>query len=323
MHPHIRNYFTLRPDYLGITIRLGALAAIFTLLGFLGRYHWFCDLFSHFRLQYAVVSILIAIALWMMRRPVLALLASAVMLTNIITVAPHLTGRSPVPNHDSHKALLINVNTNLGSPTKVIELIKQEQPDIVVLEETDYGWLDQLQPLKALYPHHLLKPRSDNFGITVYSRWPLISEHVRYIGLGGIPSLLVTVETPDGPLDVIATHPVPPSGPSMSEDRDSQLYDLADHVNPEANTLLLGDLNTTPWNYHFRRLCQRANLVDSASAFRLQATWPTQLPILWIPLDHCLHSSNVQVHSHRTGTSVDSDHYPLIINFSLQSARED
>lgn len=36
-----------------------------------------------------------------------------------------------------------------------------------------------------------------------------------------------------------------------------------------------------------------------------------------IPIDHCLHSPDITVINRRVGSDVGSDHYPLIIDFSI------
>jgi endonuclease/exonuclease/phosphatase (EEP) superfamily protein YafD len=81
--------------------------------------------------------------------------------------------------------------------------------------------------------------------------------------------------------------------------------------------VLLGDLNTTSWSPHFRDLINTAGLKDSRAGFGIQPTWPAGTPPLWIPLDHCLVSPEIKVHDRRVGPNVGSDHFPVIVEFSL------
>jgi len=91
-----------------------------------------------------------------------------------------------------------------------------------------------------------------------------------------------------------------------------------------ANTplLLLGDLNVTPWNHHFKKLLRHTGLKDSTQGYGVQPTWPTYYPWLWIPIDHCLYSSSIHVVGRKVGEHVGSDHYPVIIDFAIKSRSE-
>ena len=63
-------------------------------------------------------------------------------------------------------------------------------------------------------------------------------------------------------LDIIATHPLPPASAAYTQWRNDQLAKLASHVDATQPTLLLGDLNITPWNRHFRKLVKQSGLSD-------------------------------------------------------------
>ena len=81
--------------------------------------------------------------------------------------------------------------------------------------------------------------------------------------------------------------------------------------------LLLGDLNITLWCSHFKRLLRASGLRDSSQGRGVLPTWPVDLPILLVPIDHCLHSAGIYITRKRTGPKVGSDHYPLMVDFVL------
>ena len=58
-------------------------------------------------------------------------------------------------------------------------------------------------------------------------------------------------------------------------------------------------------------------LRDSSRGMGLQPTWPADIPLLWIPIDHCLYSDGIEIRGRRTGPDVGSDHFPLIVDFEL------
>ena len=303
-------------DLLGVVGWAGCGA---TALGFLGRFHWFLDLFSHFRAQYAVGLAVLAAGFLVGRRRRAAAVFGAVAVVNAGCVFPlYVGGAAPWPEGaPGLRAMLINVNTYGGDTGRVGEAIREASPDLVVLEEISAQWVDALSWLAASHPHTCLQPRDDNFGIGLYSRLPLSEREVVRIGRAGVPSIVAQVETGQGPLRLLATHPLPPVGAERTRLRNEQLSQLPEFINANEPWVVIGDLNTTPWNHAFRRLAANAGLLDSLRGRGFQATWPTFLPVLGIPLDHVLHTPPVRVRDRRVGGPVGSDHLPVIVEFGI------
>ena len=61
-------------------------------------------------------------------------------------------------------------------------------------------------------------------------------------------------------------------------------------------SLLLGDLNITPWSPYFRDLLKLGNLRNSQDGFGIQPSWFGLLPI-----DHLLHSEEIAILDRRIG----------------------
>jgi endonuclease/exonuclease/phosphatase (EEP) superfamily protein YafD len=124
-------------------------------------------------------------------------------------------------------------------------------------------------------------------------------------------------------LTLIATQTRAPLTPGRTVDRREHLQQLAHFVagRPEA-ILLLGDLNATAWSPIVRDFLRTSGLHDGRFGFGLQASWPTFLPALAIPIDHALISSGVTIRNFAKGPDIGSDHYPILIDFSLPSEPE-
>ncbi len=301
----------------GIINILATGLTVATVFGFLGRLHWFLDLFSHFRVQYMQLGLLIiAIYLWqrMNRKAVAMVLLAAV---NYAPVLPLYFGNPPAPTREPIRAMLMNINALNGNTEQVLSAIQQADPDILLLEEVTTKWNRQLQVLNETYPHHVEQPRDDCFGIKLFSKLPLSNPEVTSISETEIPTILATIHTPLGEISFIGTHPLPPIGGSYAESRNRQLRALPAVVASRPHpVLLIGDLNASPWSPHFQTLKKESGLKNSMKGFGFQPSWPANRFFLKIPIDHVLHSEEIIIHNRFLGPNVGSDHLPVIVDFS-------
>lgn len=301
---------------------LGEAAAVVlsfaTLAGFLGSLFWLLDLLAHFRVQYLLGALITATVLWFLGSRRFAAMAMTAAGINLALILPfYYASETPAPGEKPWTAMLLNVNTHSGSPARVAALLEERDPDFLVLEEVDSRWIEALSEATARYPFRVVSPRSDNFGIAFFSKFPLSEEEIVDLGEAEVPSILATVVSDRGTFQVCATHPLPPIGSDYAGMRDEQLALLPEVLSPTLPVLLVGDLNTTPWGHAFRRLRKTSGLLDSASGRGIQPSWPTGNPLLRIPIDHALHSAEIRIHDRRTGPKAGSDHFPLLLEFSV------
>ncbi len=303
----------------GLLAAAGCVVGAATLLGFFGRFWWFFDLFSHFRVQYFVALAALGLIFLLGRQRKTAAVFLVLAGVNLVQFLPLYFGGASAPSPPGRilRAMLINVNTQSGDPQRVRQAVEEASPDLLVLEEINNDWMAELSWLNNSHPHAIVEPRGDNFGIALFSKLPLVRGDVVYLGSAQVPSIAATAQTNAGELKILATHPVPPAGREYSAWRDEQLDLLPGHIDASGLFLLIGDLNTTPWNHHFRRLLARSGLRDSAQGRGVQPTWPNFNPLLRIPLDHFLHSPSITVEGRKVGPDVGSDHFPVIVDFSL------
>jgi len=308
----------------GLIQAAGTLAATASVLGFVGAWHWFFDLCSHFRVQYALGLGGAAVLLLIpgCRRWTLAFGALAAL--NLGMILPLYFGRTPAPAAGERpiRAMLANVNTRTGNAAALAAAIRRFDPDVIVLEEVSDRWLSDLKSVLDAYAYRVQEPREDNFGIGLWSRFPFARSRLVEIGPAEVPSIVVEIVTPQGRCTVLATHPLPPAGKTYSDLRNKQLAELPRWVRQASSPLvLLGDLNATPWNHYFRRLLREGRLKNSAQGRGVCATWPTFQPLLLIPIDHCLHTAGIEIVARKTGPRVGSDHYPVIVDFAICEPR--
>lgn len=304
---------------LAILRGIAGLAALATVMGFLARWSWWCELASHFCVQYAWILSLSGIALLILHQVPEGLFAISMALLNLLAILP-LHRRAPKRKAArTYRALMANVLSWNQSHEKVHRLLRDAQPDVVVLLEINERWLEALQPLTDAYTFtkHVILP--GGFGIVLLSRMPV--EHAQIVRLRatGLPSLVVSLTLQDRRVTIIGTHPVAPTSSFRTKHRNQHLADLAEFVLVQDQpTIVMGDLNTTSWSPGFQHLIRRAQLRDSRVGFGVQPSWPSMTPSpLRIPIDHCLVSHHIIVHQRRVGPHIGSDHYPIIVDFSV------
>ncbi len=310
------SVFFFHVQFRGLLTVAGGVSAAATLLGFLGPLSWFADLFSHFRVQYLTGLIMIGFLFFLLRCWKRAVVFLAFASVDLICILPLWFGKEQAaPDQGTaRRVMLSNVNTRSGNPDKVRQVVQRAKPDILVLEEISARWLKELTWLDPLLPYRVTRPRSDNFGIGLFSRFPIVESDIVSVGNAGVPTIVATLDTGKEQLRVIATHPVPPWGSQYSRWRNQQLAGLAELARDVRPLLLIGDLNTTPWNGHFRHLLKQSGLQDSSRGFGVQASWPNSNFLLRIPIDHVLHSPDIAVIERQIGADAGSDHFPLIVD---------
>ncbi len=300
---------------LAMTLAAGAGAA--SLLGFGARSAQTLELMSHFRVQYFWLLTLCALAFAFGKRRTWALASAAAAAVNLVVIAPLYVAPAPPPATEAPLRIMsLNLLYSNQDHQRVLETIRAEDPDFVLLLEVTDEWALALTALDKDYPYSKSMPFSKGPGISFYSRIPL--EAIRYRNIAGAPMIDARVQRPGGPLTIMGVHPFSPLSDFHFKDRNHQLAAIARAAaQPAGAVMLVGDLNTTSWSPYFQDLLAVSGLADSRRGFGVQPTWPG-LPFPFrIPIDHCLVSPEVAVYGRHVGPAVGSDHRPIIVDFDV------
>ncbi|MBN2498040.1 MAG: endonuclease/exonuclease/phosphatase family protein [Deltaproteobacteria bacterium] len=304
-----------------ILIVFAVMGWVATSAGYLGRCWWLLELASHFRIQYLLGLLPLAIAFLIGKRYVLGAVTALFGLLNALCL-PGLYLEGPAPDGAGRKLrlLLLNVHTSNARHDAVLDLLREEDPDLIVLLEIDARWAQALSALRERYPHFAERPRPDNFGIAAYSR--IATRSMRFEDIGAdVPSIVAELDADGAPATVIGTHTMPPVSAWNAAQRNQQLEALAGRAREiRGPAILLGDLNASSWSPFFGDLIDASGLRDSREGFGVQASWPDGLLLLMVPIDHCLVSKGVGVLDRRVGPSVGSDHRPIVVDVVLPAS---
>ncbi len=306
----------------GLLQAAAVVTVAFSFVTGVGIPHHAIDLFSHFRLQYLIVSILLLVVFLFMRsyRYSIALFASAIF--SLWLVAPwYLSDHDHQPLPDNAQTLTLlhaNVHSSNKQYDRLRDFIDAEKPDIIFLQEFNTDWLKGSSYLLHAYPYAYSEPRSGNFGIAAFSKIPFDAiSHVDSPPLG-YPTIVASLTVGDETLTVISSHPTIPLGASFYDARNAQYESLIELVKAEpGSVLLLGDFNASVWDRQLLQLERETGLRNVRRGFGILPTWPTFFPVAMIPIDHAMVSPNIRVTNVRKGENIGSDHLPLIVTLSL------
>ncbi|MFS8608174.1 MAG: endonuclease/exonuclease/phosphatase family protein [Gammaproteobacteria bacterium] len=302
----------------GLAILAAVVLVAVTLAALAARFWWGFELFSHFRLQYFAAQFPLALVLAMLGRRRFAAVVALAAVPNVLPLAPYLSpGAQAAANGRTLEVVAVNVEWRNPHAKALLATLEAESPDVIVVVELTDTWVERLRPVVERYPHRLLAPERGAFGIGLLSRYPL--EDARAFPLETTTAIDARIAAPGGPLRLIGVHLRPPMTAADAAERHRQLDHLAALV-AERNepTAICGDFNLTPYSPEFTDFARRTGMRDARAGRGPGITWPTSLPILGIPIDHCLVSPEIGVAGFRRLAAFGSDHYPIAAGLFIE-----
>jgi len=284
------------------------------LLSYFGIYHWILDVFSHFRAYYLFFFTLLFAYYLYKKKMVKVLFFSIPIVLILIEILPFYIPIKKVNNKEVLKISSINLLSSNTYYDSFITFIKNENPDIFLVMELTSKWETKIASLKNEYRFYKTIPRDDNFGIGLFSKLPFTEITELWLNDYGLPSIKAKFLYQNDTITLIGTHPLPPAGSVRFNSRNSQFEKINTLVKEnEKYTIILGDLNCTTYSGNINRLIKNTGLKDTRTGFGFQNTWHANIPFLSIPIDHCFVTADFEVNNRRTGSTIGSDHLPIII----------
>lgn len=292
--------------------------------GQFGAQHLYLDQFSHFQLQYVACSLILLTVLVGLRSFKWAALASSLLIWTSWLVIPWYLPRHAPPQSDTNlRLMLVNVLQSNTHYEDVVSQIEQVDPDVVVLQEINQIWLDNLQPLSDGRPFSIHVPGGVLRGMAIFSRFPLDDLRSEEFGDRMTPSVIATLTVNETSVSLLATHPWPPSCEFDYRARNKQLEQVGQFMaNQPDPRILIGDLNLSMWSPHYEKLISTAGLKNVRRGFGVLPSFPMDsLRLIRVPIDHCLVSRDIAVADCRLGEVMGSDHASLIVDLVIPVAK--
>lgn len=220
--------------------------------------------------------------------------------------------------------LIYNVLSDNREVVALRDLIRDNDPDIILLTEPTRWWFEQLDGLEDDYPYTLFQPQENHYGKLLYSRLELEDPEIRYLIEPEIPSIRTKVRLRSGTVVILyGVHP-PPPGPKRPDDekdderedsdiRDAELMLVAKEVKKlgDVPVIVAGDLNDVAWSRTTHLFQRIGGLLDPRVGRGFFNTFNTKSRLLRFPLDHIFASRHFLLVELRRLPDIGSDHFPL------------
>lgn len=318
-----------------IILFIGIFCVIATLLPFIPSDQWWIRMFDFPIFQISILTAITLSAAFIyfsmnnIRDLLLLILLSASLIYQGFLIFPYtpLAKKQVLWSDGEDKNALIsllacNVYMDNKESSKILEVIKEYDPDIIILMETNERWRSEMSILRAAYPYYVEEPLENTYGMLLYSRLQLINPSVKYIIKPGIPSIHTRVTLPSGELiQLYAIHPEPPSPTETqrSTERDGELLLIGEMAAKDSlPVIVIGDLNDVSWSHSTRLFQKISHLLDPREGRGFYNTFNANYSLLRWPLDYVFSSDAFKLVRMERLPYVNSDHFPTCTQLSLE-----
>jgi endonuclease/exonuclease/phosphatase (EEP) superfamily protein YafD len=263
----------------------------------------------------------------------------------LISIVPY-TPLYPKEMSDSRAAdhsnrisfLIYNVLDENREVAALRDLIRDTDPDIILLSEPTQWWLEQLDGLEDDYPYTLFQPQDNEYGKLFYSRLELEEPEIRFLIDSEIPSIRTKVRLRSGAVVTLyGVHPRPPGLQRTDDDRkdrsdeedegeveeeredsdmrDAELLSVAKEVSElgDVPVIVAGDFNDVAWSRTTHLFQRIGGLLDPRVGRGLINTFDATSGLLRYPLDHVFASQHFLLVEMRRLPDIGSDHFPFFV----------
>jgi endonuclease/exonuclease/phosphatase (EEP) superfamily protein YafD len=148
---------------------------------------------------------------------------------------------------DGLSLVVANLRESDEGAARFLEEVRRTRPDLVFVVEVDPRWVEALRPLHEDYPHRVLHPRDDFWGLALYARIGLVEPEVRHLLTGYAPSLRTGLRLGSGAVvEFHGLHPKPPTPLHGTGLRDAELLLTAEAAAPAGGPPWSGATSTPP-----------------------------------------------------------------------------
>jgi endonuclease/exonuclease/phosphatase (EEP) superfamily protein YafD len=192
-------------------------------------------------------------------------------------------------------------------------IIDREDPDVLLLMETDAVWHDALADTLAKYPTVLAHPLDNCYGLIFATRLTVVSAEIVFLADDNTPAVRAELRGPDGAgFNYIGLHPRPPVPGNDTETRDKQIRRAALAARAEDwPTIAIGDFNDVAWSWTSQRFKHHGNFLDPRVGHGMLSSFHANYWFLRVPIDQMYLTRGIGLVSFERLENFGSDHFPI------------
>ncbi|MHA7818901.1 MAG: endonuclease/exonuclease/phosphatase family protein [Erythrobacter sp.] len=295
---------------------------------------WWIRVWDFPRLQLLIAMVVLSLALLFLDRksrpwlPLALAFLSAWQATRVFPYTPlaatevERVADGEVASGACFSVLTLNVLQDNRDYDRTANLIREVNPDIVLLMETDAAWVSAMAPVLSEYPGQLSRPLDNKYGLHFATRLPMAAAHIRDLAQKDTPSVFATLRAGNQPFLLTGLHPRPPQPGQDTEERDAEIIIAAREARESGMPVLaVGDFNDVAWSDTTRLFKRLGGFLDPRVGRGTYSTFPADWVWLGWPLDYLFVTDQFLLSEMRVGGPVGSDHLPVIARLCLSSQK--
>lgn len=307
---------------------------ITTLLPLTNSVQWWVRMWDFPRLHIAIAALILMLAALPFAIGYKALLigaVAAVFVYQAIQIFPY-TPLAPVEvamEHapdaaDTVELLAVNVLMENKRHQDLIDIVSRQDPDVLLLMETDAVWADALSDTLSRYTTVKSHVADNHYGMIFATRLDVVTAEFLWPSDDNTPAVKAVLRAPGGSeFNFIGLHPRPPVPGNDTETRDRQIRDAALMTSSsERPTVCMGDFNDVAWSWTTWRFKRYANFREPRVGRGMISSFHADYPFMRLPIDQLFLTEDVGLVSFARLESFGSDHFPIAATVFLDEGRE-
>ncbi|MGR3571586.1 endonuclease/exonuclease/phosphatase family protein [Brevirhabdus sp.] len=290
---------------------------------FLPTHEWWVRMWDFPRIHIALAAAAGAVAGFALLRdfgllaPVLLSLVTLYQLYKVLPYSPFVTKEiTLIDPPDSSRLIRLMASNVLMENTrhdKIAALIESEDPDILLLMETDATWHEALREVLARYDTVLARPQDNYYGMIFATRLRVTEAEMLDLEDDDTPTLYAEMKAPDDTIfRFVGLHPRPPVPGEDTDERDELIRKSATFAHDsDVPVISMGDFNDVAWSPTAQKFREYGGYLDPRIGRGLISSFDANHALLRFPIDQLYLTPRVGLVSFRRGPNVGSDHFPM------------
>ncbi|QBF33312.1 endonuclease/exonuclease/phosphatase family protein [Thalassococcus sp. S3] len=310
---------------------IGAILLTVTLLPLTNSVTWWVRMWDFPRLHIAtsaLIVLLLGLPLVTSFKPLFVSVLGGVFIYQAAQIFPYTPLADPEielqsASQPSDEVLLMSVNVLMDNKRHddLNAIIEREDPDVLLLMETDAAWNEALEDTLAGYATTKRHIADDFYGLIFATRLEAEQVELLWPVADDTPAVRASLTSPNGvTFNFIGLHPRPPVPGNSTAVRDQQIKDAALMTqSTERPTIVMGDFNDVAWSWTTKRFKRYGNLLEPRVGRGMLSSFHADRILMRFPIDQVFMTEDVGLVSFRRLEKFGSDHFPLTATIFLEN----